>query len=289
MARSGTTWFATDGNNPWTIVNNAQLRVISLSSERFRVFLEPQNHSGFQNNLMVRNLQSFVTSPLITPSVNEVTRNAVSGQRLQIALCFDLYDDATGLVQVLSVLRRFNIRATFFLNGEFIRRNPQAALAIADAGHETASMFYAPIDLSDARYRITPAFITQGLARNEDEFFRATGRELSAIWHPPFYRSSALINAAAAAAGYFTIERTIDPGDWLSREDSLRLNMRLVPPSEMIEQIKQRIHTGGVIPIRLGLLPGGRNEYLFEYIEVLIDALIRSGYEIVPVSSVIRR
>jgi hypothetical protein len=65
--------------------------------------------------------------------------------------------------------------------------------------------------------------------------------------------------------------------------------MRQIPPAEMIEQIMERKTANAVIPIRLGLLPGGRDKYLFQYIEVLLDALIRSGCEIVPVSSVIRR
>jgi len=212
-----------------------------------------------------------------------------TGHVTQIALCFDLYDDATGLEQVLAALRKYNVRATFFLNGEFIRRNPQATRAIVQAGHETASMFYAPIDFSDTRYRITPAFISQGLARNEDEFNKVTGRELSVMWHPPFYRSSDLINAAAAASGYITVTRSIDPGDWLSREDLLRLNMRQTFPSDMIDHIIKNRRHGAIVPVRLGLLAGGRDEYLFQYIEALLDALIRSGCAVVPVSAVVRR
>jgi len=248
---------------------------------------------------MIRNLQTFGTLSLVsrhtasgayTAAANTGTVDPrIRQTAMQIALCFDLYDDDTGLTQVLAALQQFNIRATFFLNGEFIRRNPHATRAITDAGHEAASLFYAPIDLSDARYRITREFISQGLARNEDEFNLVTGRELSIIWHPPFYRSSALINSSAAASGYLTADRSIDPGDWLSREDSLRMNIRQTPPSEMIEQIMEKRHAGAVVPIRLGLLPGGREEYLFQRIEVLIDALIRTGCEIVPVSAVLRR
>jgi peptidoglycan/xylan/chitin deacetylase (PgdA/CDA1 family) len=208
---------------------------------------------------------------------------------MEIALCFDLYDDDTGLPHVLAALRRNNIRATFFLNGDFIRRNPAAAAAIAEAGHETASLFYAPLDFSDSRYRITQEFITRGLARNEDEFFNATGRELSLLWHPPFFRSSSLINNAASAAGYFTVERTIDPGDWLSRGDAVRLNLRQTTPSQMIETIIETKSASAVVPVRLGLLPGGRDEYLFQRIDVLLDALLRSGCVIVPVSTVTGR
>ena len=302
LARSGTTWFATDGRNAWVQLQtvNIPLRPISFTSERFRVFMEPQNQGYFKNIPMIRNLQSFGTVSLVArhapnrvyvPETNTATepRLRMPGRPVQTALCFDLYDDDTGLTQVLTALNGYNIRATFFLNGEFIRRNPQAARTIAEAGHETASMFYAPIDLSDTRYRITQTFISQGLARNEDEFNRVTGRELSILWHPPFHRTSNMINSAASASGYITAARSIDPGDWLSREDSLRLSMRQIPPSEMIDQIFKQNYSGAIIPIRLGRLPGGRDEYLFQRIDVLLDALIRSGCEIVPVSAVISR
>ncbi|MCL1957986.1 MAG: polysaccharide deacetylase family protein, partial [Spirochaetes bacterium] len=141
---------------------------------------------------------------------------------------------------------------------------------------------------SNSRYRITQEFITQGLARNEDEFNNATGRELSLLWHPPFYRTSDFITSAAAAAGYRTVIRTVDPGDWLSKESAVRFNIRQTPASQMVEFIMDKKQSDAVIPIRLGLLPGGRDDYLFQRIEVLLDALIRSGVKIVPVSALIK-
>ena len=217
LVRTGSEWYASDGG-AWTLAANARIRPVSLSSDRFRVFLEPIGSAHFKNAIMIRNTTSAGT---VSFTANHAANSIFSPVRqARIALCFDLYDDNTGLPQVLSALRRYGIRATFFLNGEFIRRNPQAASMIAEAGHETASMFYAPIDFSDTRYIITRDFITQGLARNEDEFYRATGRELSIIWHPPYYRSSNIINSSAAAAGYLTANRNIDPGDWMSREES---------------------------------------------------------------------
>jgi len=287
LVKAGNDWFASNGTSAWSPVNNAQVRQASLASDRFRIFLQPQSAAGYYRNIpMIRSMQSTGTLSLVSRHTANSSYNL--NRPAQIALCFDLYDDDTGLPLVLAALRRHNINATFFLNGEFIRRNPAGVSLIANSGHETGNMFYSPIDLSDTRYRITQDFIARGLARNEDEFHRATGRELFILWHPPFYRSSAFVNAAAASAGYTTIERTIDSGDYVSREDALRLNLRQVPPAEMIEQILQRAEAGAVIPVRLGLLPGGRDEYLFQRIDVLIDALLRSGFEIVPVSSVIR-
>jgi len=285
LARTETEWFATDGKNQWVPITNPELRQVLLSSERYRVYLEPQYSGSFSNIPMVRNVYFSGTAPLILDiSANKNT--AISDS--QIALCFDLYDDDTGLLQVLAALRQYGIKATFFLNGDFIRRNPLAAAAIAEAGHETASLFFAPIDFSNSRYHITQEFITQGLARNEDEFNNATGRELSLLWHPPFYRSSDFITSAAAAAGYRTVISTVDPGDWLSKEDAVRFNIRQTPASQMVELIMDKKHSNAVIPIRLGLLPGGRDDYLFQRIEVLLDALIRSGVNIVPVSALTR-
>ncbi|WP_461255927.1 polysaccharide deacetylase family protein [Treponema sp. R80B11-R83G3] len=282
----GNDWFSSDGRNAWTLAANTQIRPPILYSDHYRVFLEPQASGHYVNIPMIRNMQATGTSSLL--SSYTVNKSYTLGRTMPIAVCFDLYDDDTGLSQVLAALSRLKIRATFFLNGEFIRRSPQAATAIVKAGHETASLFYTPIDLSDTRYRITNEFIVRGLARNEDEFNKATGKELSTLWHPPFYRTSNTVDSAAVAAGYITVNRNIDPGDWMSREDALRLNLRQIPPAEMIEQIIQKREPGAIIPIRLGLLPGGRDEYLFQRIEALLDALIRSGYEIVPVSTVIR-
>ncbi|MDR0503730.1 MAG: polysaccharide deacetylase family protein [Treponema sp.] len=284
LARSGTEWFATDGRNPWIPAVNPQLRNVQLFSDRYRVYLETQSSGPFKNILMVRNTASTGTVSIVAN--HSVSAVYPSGQQMSVALCFDLYDDDSGLSAVLNNLNAFGKKTTFFLNGDFIRRSPHAASAIAQAGHETASLFYAPVDFSDSRYRVTHDFIVQGLARNEDEFYRATGKELSLLWHPPFFRSSREISSAAAAAGYTTVSRDIDPGDWLSAEESVRLNIRKMSVSEIIEQIIQRKKHGAVIPVRLGLIPGGRDEYLYQRIDVLFDALVRSGCEIVPVSSV---
>jgi peptidoglycan/xylan/chitin deacetylase (PgdA/CDA1 family) len=287
LARIENNWFVTDGRTPWFPAINPQLRQVTSASERYRVFLEPQPAGHFKNIPMVRSVFSANTVSLV--SGHSANRVFTPDRQFSIALCFDLYDDDSGLLQILAALRRYNIRATFFLNGDFIRRNPLAAAAIAEAGHETASLFYAPIDFADSRYRITQDFITRGLARNEDEFFHATGREISPLWHPPFFRTSNPVIAAAASAGYATVIRTIDPGDELSREDAVRLSIRQTAASDMIEKIIREKRAGAVVPIRLGRLPGGRDEYLYQRIDVLLDALIRSGVEIVPVSTVIGR
>ncbi|MDR2371105.1 MAG: polysaccharide deacetylase family protein [Treponema sp.] len=297
FAKNGGAWFATDGRSPWTETAGANVRKTSLVSGRYRVYLERQFHGPYENLPMIRNTASTGTAPLLPavqytgeplpPAEEEgvpgLFTHGPRGGRREVALCFDLYDDASGLPEVLSALRRYGITATFFLNGDFIRRHPGAAKEIAEAGHEAASMFFAPIDLSDARYRIADEFVARGLARNEDEYYRATGRELSLFWHPPYYAVSAEICAAASRAGYRTVGRDVDPMDWVSRNSQ----SRQYSASDTIDRIMRQKRPGSIIPVRLGLLSGGRNDYLFLRIEVLLDALVRSGYETVTVSTLL--
>jgi peptidoglycan/xylan/chitin deacetylase (PgdA/CDA1 family) len=298
FAQSGGGWFVTDGSAPWTGTAAPAVRAASTSSSRYRIYLEQQNSGPYENLPMIRSLDPVGTVSLF-PAIEYLRPAAVEEQDRtpglfthglrdglrEVALCFDLYDDAAGLPAALDTLNRFGIKATFFLNGEFIRRYPAAARDIAEAGHETASMFFAPIDVSDARYRIDPDFISRGLARNEDEFFRASGSELSLLWHPPYYAASPEIIAAAAAAGYKTVGRDTDPQDWISRDESRRIGITQYSASDMIDLIMETKRPGSIIPIRLGLLPGGRKDYLFNRLAVLLDALVRSGYRVAPVSA----
>jgi peptidoglycan/xylan/chitin deacetylase (PgdA/CDA1 family) len=306
LVKNGDRWYSTDGSAPWRERSNPGLRAPSQVSGRYRVYLEPQSMGPYENLPMIRNTASVGTnsllpgpdlsfaSPLLPAAYGDEPadpRGVFShGNRRglrEVALCFDLYDDAEGLPELLETLRGFGLRVTFFLNGEFIRRHPAAAADIAAAGHETASMFFAPINLSDSRYRIAGDFVGRGLARNEDEFFQATGKELSLLWHAPWYAASADIAAAAAAAGYRTLGRDVDPLDWVSRDDVRRLGITQLSAADIIDRIMEQTLPGSIIPIRLGLLPGGRRDYLFGRINVLLDALVRSGYSVAPVSALI--
>ena len=287
LARNGDSWFVTDGRNPWAATGGPRIRSPSQVSAQYRVYLEGQRQGLYSNLPMVRNLSSTGTFPLFPPAASG-SPAAVSSPG-EAALCFDLYDDDTGLPDVLDALNRRGIRATFFINGEFIRRHPRIVAELASSGHEIASMFFSLMDLSDARYRTGADFIAQGLARNEDEYYRATGKELALLWHPPWYVVSQDIIASAAKAGYVTAGRDIDPMDWISRDDEKGIGLHQLSPPEMVDRIVNALAPGSVIPVRLGLLPGGRGDYLFNRINVLIDAMLREGYTLTTVSALMER
>lgn len=306
LAKSLGVWYASDGNGPWTEAQGVESRAAVTTSERYRAYLEKQASGPYENLPLLRNLKGVGTASLIVKgnkayelvasggsddgSVLAADRPFTHGKRQgirEVSIIFDLVDDAEGLPTVLETLERFGVRATFFLNGEFIRRHPVAAKDIADAGQEAASMFFAPIDLSDARYRIDREFIRRGLARNEDEYFGATGGELALFWHPPYYSASADIIASASSVGYRTIGRDVDSFDWVTRLDARRSPGAYKSASELVDAVIAAKKPGSIIPIRLGVPSSGRDDYLYDRLDVLLDALVRSGYSVVPVSTLV--
>jgi hypothetical protein len=148
-------------------------------------------------------------------------------------------------------------------------------------------MFFTAVDPTDARFRIDIEYIRRGLARADDEWFAATGKELSLLWHTPYYTVNTDILAAGASMNYSYIGRDVDPLDWVSRTDVTTLPGSYLDAHRIVEKVVSEAKPGSIIPIRLGITDGGRDDYLYRELALLIDDLIGSGYRIVPVSTLI--
>jgi len=191
------------GNLQWVSTATVRIRPATSSNDSWRLYTD--SGKGFYGNMLyVRSTGTpggtwpLVREPVPVKEAVPSPSSAVSsasgvfshGKRTgnrEVALVFDAMDTLEGLATILDTLHRYGIRATFFINGEFIRRNPAAVNEIVKAGHQCASLFYTTWDLSGTQYRIDEDFISRGLSRNEDDFFNATGQELSLFWHAPNY------------------------------------------------------------------------------------------------------
>ncbi len=104
------------------------------------------------------------------------------------ALTFDDGPHAQGTPAVLELLAREQVRATFFLVGEQVRRNPSLPREILDAGHQIALH----CDRHRNLLRLTPRQVREDLARALDTIVTSTGRDPH-LYRPPY----GVLNAAA--------------------------------------------------------------------------------------------
>lgn len=236
----------------------------------YRVFIGSTANKQFENALYIRTLSGkAVTKPVYAESVKKLP------EQNKVALIFDLYDNTDGLANIISVLKKFNVPATFFINGEFIRRYPAETRQIALNNFECGSMFFTTSDLTDPSFVIDEDFIRRGLARSEDEFYDCTGTELLLNWHAPYYRATEKIKEYGEKTGYNYVDVSKIYSSELQYNDT----------EELIQEYYNTVveNKGGFIPVMVGSTKN-RPEPLYKDLDLLICAIIDGNFELVPVS-----
>ncbi len=247
-------------------------------NEKFRVYCGSTDNLLFENALYIRTLSgNGKTAPVFEDSVRKTSA------RRRVALVFDALDNADGIPKILSVLNEFDIKATFFLNGEFIRRYPKETKQIQLSGHDTASMFFTLSDLTGNGFVIDEEFVRRGLARNEDEFFAATGSELSLMWHAPNYIADEKIKSYGKKSGYKYIDCGRLSLDTVTLENTKKWYLSA---ESIIEIFIENAQDKMVLPISTGISEGTRNDYLYEKLSLLIGDLLDEGFEFTLVRNI---
>jgi peptidoglycan-N-acetylglucosamine deacetylase len=98
-----------------------------------------------------------------------------------IAITFDDGPHREGTAAMLEILDRHNVRATFFLVGEQVTREPALAAEVAAAGHAVAVHGYRHVLL----LRRSPGAIRDDFVRAQDAIATATGRAPT-LYRPPY-------------------------------------------------------------------------------------------------------
>jgi peptidoglycan/xylan/chitin deacetylase (PgdA/CDA1 family) len=292
-------WFQRDGFSA---------QEVAVATDDYRVYLQNLSSGSYQNMIMIRRIQrssdalgtvsmfdppvkSYEPFPAQDEEVSFTTfRHGSRIRRREVALAFNAIDSAEGLSEILGTLEDYGIQATFFINGDFIRRYPGATREIAQSGHEVGSLFNIYFNMSDSRFQITQDFIRQGLARNEDAYFETSGEELTLLWHAPYYYVSPEIIAATRNMNYTYIGRDVDSLDWVPTRDDNGISRLYYPSAQLIQRIIDLKKPGSIISMTVGTpandrRDGGREDYLYKNLDILINYLLELGYDIVPVTT----
>lgn len=128
------------------------------------------------------------------------------------ALTFDDGPHAQGTPAVLEVLASRGVRATFFLVGEQVLRNPAIAAEIATEGHGIGLHCHRHRNL----LRLTPWQVREDVSRAQAAIEDATGVS-PALYRPPYGILNATALRLARRAGQRTLLWTHWGRDWRAR------------------------------------------------------------------------
>ena len=263
-----------DSRTSFEFMKKAEVSVYAVQNAHYRVYTGLTDNKLYENALYIRSFAGMGKSYAVYPETIKP-----SDERKKLALIFDAVDSADGLTHILAVLTSYDIKATFFLNGEFIRRYPQECKQIIESGHDCASMYFSVTDLTEKGFVIDEDFIRRGLARNEDEFYSATGRELSLLWHAPFYKADSQIKKAGEASGYKYVEAGRLALDTYTLEKAADGKKWYLGAKDLVKIYVDNAQSNMIIPINVGISGGTRTDFLWEKLGLLIGNFLDEGYE----------
>jgi peptidoglycan/xylan/chitin deacetylase (PgdA/CDA1 family) len=203
------------------------------------------------------------TPPTTTPSV--IVSNG-SLQQKEIALTFDAGSDAIG-IGILDVLKKHNVKATFFLTGSWADKFPSYAKRMAAEGHDIGNHTYSHPDAVKTNSNV----FVQDILKAEEAIKRATGLTPRPYFRFPFGSYNADALKAVGGAGYpYSIQWTIDTIDW---------------QQPAIEVIVSRIQTGASNGDIILMHIGGINTP--EAVDRVIPILKSMGYNLVTLTELL--
>jgi len=130
------------------------------------------------------------------------------------ALTFDDGPNPRATPQVLSLLEKYKVQATFFMLGKYVRENPGLAAEIAARKHVIGNHS----DTHPNLLFLSRRLIVYELRRCEDSIHTATGLRSSVV-RPPFGFRGPQFGSAAREAGFKRIVMwSLSAKDWKSQE-----------------------------------------------------------------------
>lgn len=132
-----------------------------------------------------------------------------TGKR-QVALTFDDGPDTKYTPKILDVLKKYNVKATFFLMGSRAKKHPQIVKRIIDEGHIIANHTWSHVNLT----KISEKRFEKEINKTNNILAKETGREIMML-RPPYGAISVDALQKLKEMNYKSIQWSVDSRDWL--------------------------------------------------------------------------
>ncbi len=187
---------------------------------------------------------------------------------MQIALTFDDGPHPRYTPEILDILDRYGICATFFVVGQNANAYPELILQEYEKGHEIANHTYSHLKLASTQ----SVDLRKELLRTDDVIEKIIG-ERTALFRPPegFYTEA--IARDSKALGYKLILWNIDTRDWSH-----------CPIEKIVSTVKKNVKSGDILLFHDYI---AKNSPTPQALEIIIPYLLEEGFQFVTVSELL--
>jgi peptidoglycan/xylan/chitin deacetylase (PgdA/CDA1 family) len=188
----------------------------------------------------------------------------------KIALTFDDGPNEPYTSEILDILKKYNIKATFFVLGKNVERYPDAARRIIKEGHVIGNHTYThPYMLIKLK-----TGIKYEIQKTEQAIVSATNVKPH-LFRSPYGLDSLWMYHAAKDLGYITIEWSVT-GNNGGRE---------IKPEKIVDDVLKYTEDGSIILLHDGnrLIQHFDRSHLVKALPLIIESLQKKGYQFVTV------
>ena len=190
---------------------------------------------------------------------------SVETDKQQVALGINCAWDNTDIPQLIRILDEYNVKATFFVVGDWCDKYPESVRALHDAGHEIGSHSDTHADMT----RLDRAGMIREIQDSADKIEAITG-ERPILFRTPSGAYNATVVEVIEQQGFYPIQWDCDSLDYKNPS-----------ASEMQARIFKKLRAGSILLFH----SGAKNTPAA--LPQIIEAIEEHGYRIIPVSELI--
>ena len=189
----------------------------------------------------------------------------VQRDQKMLSISFDAAWGNEDTQQLIDILGRYDVKATFFVVGEWVDKYPESVKALADAGHEVMNHSNTHAHFSQLS---TDEIIADVTACN-DKIEAVTGVRPTLI-RPPYGEYDDHVITAIRSMGMEPIQWDVDSLDW-----------KELSAAEITERVTTKVQPGSIVLFHNAAI------HTPEALPGILEALLQEGYTFVPIAELI--
>ncbi len=209
-----------------------------------------------------------VFSPRVVGAAATVRRLPIYCVERDDKVCSLSFDAAWGnedTRQLIDILERYKVKATFFVVGDWVDKYPESVKALADAGHEVMNHSDDHAHFS----QLSAEQIVANINACSDKIEAVTGKRPT-LFRAPYGEYDDKVIAAVDGMGVHTIQWDVDSLDWKD-----------LSASEIQNRVLPRVGKGSIV------LFHNAAKHTPEALPGILEGIIAEGYSIVPISELL--
>ncbi len=206
-----------------------------------------------------------VPAVVVSASNRQLPIYCVERDQKMVSISFDAAWGNEDTQQLIDILGKYNVKATFFVVGEWVDKYPESVKALHDAGHEVMNHSNDHAHMS----QLSRDEIIADVNACNDKIEAVTGVRPTLV-RPPYGEYDDNVITSIRAAGMEPIQWDVDSLDWKD-----------LAADEITKRVTGKVQAGSIVLFHNAAL------HTPEALPAILETLLGQGYTFVPISQLI--